>query len=244
MLTHITSQGDCIVEQSSDSRDGFFVVDTPRSKLIFPALDHISGSINNSILLTSSSIPSAAFELRWTDMIGKFDDSTGIAGMVFEAYTAGFQTFFFSHNQNDAFNMSFQMHHGWALTTVKPHMHVMPCAPLALNTTGTVSIGYQMTWLQVNGSWPTSWVTGSVSFLVSGSMYNVQKVISFGDMPPLVNPNASDMLLIRIMRSGTASEDTYTESKPIGTANANLMLIACDVHYQQSQAGTIFERHN
>lgn len=109
-------------------------------------------------------------------MIGKFDDSTGVSGMVFDAYQNAFQTFFFSNNQNDAFNMTFQMHHGWVGTAIKPHLHIMPCAQLATNVTSTISFGYQCAWLQTDGQWPSTWITGSVAFLVSASMYNVQKL--------------------------------------------------------------------
>ena len=75
-------------------------------------------------------------------------------------------------------------------------------------------------------------------------MFEKQSIFTLFDMQPPAVPKASDILLVRIMRSGTAASDTYDMNRTDGTGAANLMLIAFDCHYRQNSAGTIYEYHN
>ena len=99
-------------------------------------IKNVSSSLVNTVTNISNSIPNTAFDGRWDDIQGRFDNATGVSALIFESYkNSGFLTFFFSHNQNDTFCMSFQMSHKWDGTLVKPHLHVVPVAQPGLNVT-------------------------------------------------------------------------------------------------------------
>jgi hypothetical protein len=241
LRTKIRDIGDILTEQTTIEHAGEFVIETQASKLSFPVLTNISQSISTSITQTSASIPTVAFEHRWTDLIGSFDDSTGTTALTFEEYlTNGMSYYFFRNDQNDTFSPKFQMPHSWAKTNVRPHIHVAPCAdPL---TPQVVTFGYQVQWLSLTGSFSSTWTTGSVNVTINPGDINKHVKVSLIDFPPLPQPSASDFLLMRIMRSGSSALDTYTTAKPgVGTNTANLLFLACDCHIQQSTAGTVNE---
>lgn len=72
-------------------------------------------------------------------------------------------------------------------------------------------------------------------------MYLIPQHVALGDVSPPTNPKNSAILLMRIMRSGSATSDTYTTSNPIGTSQCNLAILGCDVHFQQANAGSVTE---
>jgi len=211
----------------------------PRKVVLNVSAD-ITG-IQAQVTATSSSIPTAAFEHRWNDLQGVLDVSTGVGALTFEPYlTNGLSYYFFANNQNDTITPKFQMPHNWALTGVRPHMHVVPCADPA--TPEVVALGYQAQWLSLTGSMSANWTTGSINVTVNPGDVNKHVKVSLLTFPPLPQPSASDFLLMRIVRSGSSALDTYTTAKPgAGTGTANLLLMGIDVHYQQNSAGTVPE---
>jgi hypothetical protein len=202
-------------------------------------------ALTASVLLTSQSIPTAAFEHRWDDIQGSFDQATGTSALTFETYKNGMQLLFMQYNQNDAFQMRFQMPHMWDVsTTVRVHGHFMPVSAPA--SPETVVFGWQAAWLVVNGTWPTTWTTGSTSLIVSGTMLDKHVAVSFVEMSPPtpIIDRTSAFLLFRLMRSGSSAEDTFVTVNPIGTGFANVALLGCDCHFRKSFAGSINEFNN
>lgn len=186
-------------------------------------------------------IVSSSFDDTWDDLQGTFDAASGVASLTIEVYKDAFSLPFFRHDQNDTVYMRYQMPHGWNKTAVRPHIHLMPCAQVGLNVTQSIDIGYQLGWLPARGFWPSTWTTGSITVPVSGSMYESHVKASFGEIA-VSNPLASDVLLVRIVRSGSGAVDTFTTSKPgAGLAAANVAILYADVHYRSDRAGSIAE---
>lgn len=182
------------------------------------------------------------FAGQWDDLQGTFDQGSGAAALTYEEYRHGFSLLFMRHDQNDVVNMRYQMSHEWNYGLVRPHIHFMPVAPLGLNVTQSIDFGYQIGWFPANGGWPTSWVTGSVTVPIPGSNFEQHLKVGFGLVSASASPNASDILFVRLMRSGSASPlDTYTTSKSGGTSQANVAIIAADTHFQKGRAGTTTE---
>lgn len=196
-------------------------------------------TLRGEIAITSASIPTAAFENRWTDLQGTFDNSTMLAALTFEALPNGFSTYFFRHDQNDSFQMRFQMPHSWNGGPVRPHLHIVPTtAPLSDQY---IEWGYQLAWVGLHQQLPTTWITGSVRTTVEANVSGtMEKKVLLGTLTP-VDPHTSDFILMRVMRSGSAASDTYTTSKSSGTQQANVALLGFDIHFQMNSAGTTSE---
>lgn len=185
---------------------------------------------------------SFAFENRWDDLFGTFDQGTGASVLTFENFRdTGFPMLFMSSIQNDSLSMRYQMPHGWNRGPIIPHMHVVPCAAPA--GVETVLIGWQACWIPAGSTFPgaSGWITGSVSLQVSASMQYVNNKISFGTFTPPLNAGNSTEFFIKIVRSGSSSADTYTSAKPDGTGAANLGILHVDCDYQKITAGSITE---
>lgn len=196
-------------------------------------------TIRGEIAITSASIPTAAFENRWTDLQGSFDNSTLLSALTFEALPNGFSTYFLRHDQNDTFQMRFQMPHSWNGGAVHPHLHIVPT--IVPVSTQYIEWGYQLAWVGLHQQLPTTWVTGSVTTTVEANVSGtMEKKVLLGTLIP-VDPHTSDFILMRVMRSGSASSDTYTTSKSSGTQQANVALLGFDIHFQQRNAGTVNE---
>lgn len=184
----------------------------------------------------------AVFNERWDDLYAFIDEGTGPAQLTYEAYRdTGFYMRFYRHNQDDETFVRFQMPHSWdPLTNVRPHMHVIPCA----SGSGVVKFNYAYTWSLVHGGFSGSagWISGSVTASYTPANQYNQEIISLGTIPPPAGSEESAMLVFKIERPGASdAADTYTASKPDGTAAANLGILFIDLHHQKIKAGTTVE---
>jgi len=199
----------------------------------------------NGINVQGQDLRNYVFDDQWDDLQGTIhgNQGTGQSGLTYEEYRdTGFSIDFFRHDQSDTLNMAFQMPHTWDTTTsVWPHMHVLPMA----SGSGNVYFEYSYTWISRNDVAPlsSSWTVGYSTTAFTPEDQFKHKIVSFvsDGLPPPVNAGASTILFIRMTRLGDNSNDTYTTNKIGGgglTAQANLGVIAADLHYQKIRAGT------
>ena len=165
-----------------------------------------------------------------------------MCSLKIEEYKNGFLLPFLQHNQDDTFYMRFQIPHGWNFGEIRPHIHLIPCAELGLNVTRSIDLGYQVGWVHKESLWPITWQTGSLIYQISGSMFDMHKFVVLCTVNNDLNSNHSDILLMKIVRSGSSSpNDTYTESKSGGTLAANVALLYADLHLKINKNGTLNE---
>ena len=180
------------------------------------------------------------FRDLWDDLQGTVHGSTGThqSDLTYEAYRdTGFNMYFFKHNQDDVINIIYQMTHTWnTTTTVWPHMHVIPMAAGA----GNAYFEVKYAWVARNSVLPAvaSWTITNVTVPFTADDQFKHKIVSFGDVSPPVGAGASTMFLMKMTRLGTDPLDTYSTNKSDGTAQANLGVLYCDLHFQKTRAGT------
>lgn len=185
------------------------------------------------------------FDYAWDDLQGTIHgvQGTGQAGLTYEQYRdTPFSMDFFRHDQSDTLNIVYQMTHMWDSTTgVWPHIHVIPMA----SGSGNAYFEYSYSWLPINAELPVSasWTVGYKATTFTPEDQFKHKIVSFvtsSIMPP-EGAGASTMLFIKMTRLGNSPQDTYSTNKAGGggaTAQANLGIVAADIHYQKIKAGT------
>lgn len=204
----------------------------------------VTTSSGTGVLLEGLTPEDAAWDNgRWDDLQGDVHGQTGTgkADLTYEAYRdTDFNLYFFQHNQDDQINVVYQLPHMWdSSTSVYPHMHLVAAASASVPR--IVRFEFTHVWVPYGSVMPASasWTTTYTSYAVSGSMQYVHRRADFGPIAPPVSASASTMLFVKVRRLGFSdAADTYTESKPDGTAAANLGVLYCDLHYQKNRAGT------
>lgn len=182
-----------------------------------------------------------AIEPGYTDVIGFVDQAAAAAALTYEAYRdTPFMMYWTRRDQDDALSLRYQMPHGWDLSAVEPHLHVL----CAASSTGTVVIDGYYTWSHISGA-PilgplSSWNSYRVTQSLSGTYQYTERGISLGLItPPVAARVASANLLIYVRRPGSSDAgDTYDGSKPFGTQAANLGILYADCHVRIGRFGT------
>jgi len=177
--------------------------------------------------------------LRWTDLRGSIEQAGGASALTFEAIRdTQMKAYYFQHNQNDALYPIFQMDHGWAATTVYPHIHFWPEA----SGTGLFALGGYWVWSRAGGTVPAqaSWTAWTASYSITPALLNQHLVLGLFDADPLSDPGESDMLLFSLERLSSTT-DTYDDNKGSGTPTANVGLLFLDVHYQAQERGSYLQ---
>lgn len=243
MKTTINNTRGVVITQDGDGLD----INVPTNVQVLTVtsgtlgtFDATSGSFDD---LRVNSLPheNFAFENRWDDIFGTFDQGSAASALTTENFrNTSMLMMFMRSDQNDSLTMHYQMSHQWNSTTaIRPHIHVIPCgAPVG---TEIALFGYQACWVPLGSVIPAGngWITGSVELQVSASMQYVNTKFSLGTFSPPANASHSTEFIIKVMRSGSSAADTYTTAKDHGTGAANLGVIHMDVHYQKIAAGSV-----
>lgn len=179
----------------------------------------------------------------WDDLQGPVEQAAGAAALTFEAYRdTGMFAYFMKHNQDDTLYKAYQMPHSWDRGTVKPHIHIIPMA----NPAATENIRFigKYAWTQVGVALPAdaSWTPFTADHPVNTTDEFKQAVVPLVTIAPPTTPKESNVLLIWLQRPGASdAADTYTTSKVLGTAAANVMVVSIDCHIQKNKRGTSTE---
>lgn len=188
--------------------------------------------------------PSLALSPGYTDVIGTVDQAAAAAALTYEAYRdTPFLMYWMRNDQNDALSLKYQMPHGWDLSAVEPHMHILCGA----SVTGNVVLDGYYTWSHISGS-PilgplNTWTTFRTITTIQGSWQWTERGISLGLItPPAAAKVNSANLMIYLRRPGAADpDDTYDGAKPTppGTAAANLGIVYLDCHVRLNHLGSV-----
>jgi hypothetical protein len=177
----------------------------------------------------------------WDDAEGPIAIAGGLAALTLESYgDTDFPFYFFRHDQDDKLFFTIQTKHRWDLVTpLAFHLHVIPMAAPAAPQVVRVSGTYA--WFQRGVQTPlaAAWTPFAVSHTVNPADLRVPAAISLVTTTVPANIQASDFLLVRVIRPGSSDAlDTYTTSKSGGTSQANLALMSGDAHYHSNRPGT------
>lgn len=199
--------------------------------------------------LTALTVPNVADILKridpvWDDIQGSIALATGVSALTLEVYRdTPSLLYHFRHNQDDALTFVYQIPHGWNPTTsVKPHIHWIPCADPA--AAEVVRFSGQYAWTNPSTALPAnaSWTTFAVSATVNPGDVFKEKITALATVAPPSGFKESAILVVYLMRPGaTDAADTYTTGKGTGTAAANVALLSSDTHYQKNKTGTFAE---
>lgn len=185
--------------------------------------------------------PSLSIEAGYTDVLGTVDQAAAAAALTYEAYRdTPFMFYWMRRDQDDALSLRFQMPHGWDLTAVEPHMHVICGSP----SSGVVVIDGYYTWSHISGSpvlGPLSaWTAFRVLTTLAGTYQYTERGLSLGLItPPAAAQVGSANLLVYLRRPGASdSADTYEGSKADHTQAANLGVCYIDCHVRLNRLGS------
>jgi hypothetical protein len=180
----------------------------------------------------------------WDDVPCRAAQAGGTSALTQEAYRDSvFQAYFFQHNQDDTLHLEWQMPHTWDPTTsVKPHIHIIPM----VNPAAAQNIRFtgKYVWSQVGAETPAdaSWTPFTVDHEVGTADQFKQAVVALATVAPPTTPKESNILLMWLRRPGSSdAADTYDTAKVLGTAQANVMVVSIDTHFQKVKLGTVPE---
>jgi hypothetical protein len=191
-----------------------------------------------------------SFDLRWDDILGEILPGLTTSAPSVDGYRdSGFLAYHFVHNQDDELNFRFQLSHRWKPSTpIRVHVHFIPCVNPA--STQYVVWEYRYAWANYGvevGALATSWTTGEARSTIATADAFKPTITPLATVAVDANCAESSILMFRLKRLGSSAPvtpgwtDTYTTSKAYGTASANIMLLACDAHYQSEKIGTTEE---
>lgn len=130
-----------------------------------------------------------------------------------------------------------QMPHGWGSSTnVMPHVHWVPLSvPAAARV---VRFKGQYTWADPQAVIPAnaSWTTFTVDVALGTGDAYFHKISPLATVAPGTAPAPSSVLVVHLIRDGSSSADTYTDSGP-----ANVGILSLDVHYKSNNFGSATE---
>lgn len=184
---------------------------------------------------------------RHEDQQGQYNLASGGSAMTVQVYRD--TTFSIEHTRHDQDDVigyyKFQMSHKKRLGTPLDSVHIH-CIPVGANpaTNKVVRFQIEYTWQNSDGTFPaaTGWTTTTSDMTVGTTSQYIGKIHSV--VLNLAAPDSesySSWLLIRISRLGTDAADTYTESNPVGTSSANLVILGVDCHIVTDRNGSINE---
>lgn len=176
----------------------------------------------------------------WDDLFGDVGQAVGASALTQEVFRdTTYQMIFMRHDQDDSLHFRFQMPHSWdPETSVAMHVHLVPMADPVSDQ--VVRFAGQYVWVHAAMEIPAaaSWTTFTSLKTISPGDAHKEVFAGLFTAAPLANANESDVLLVQVTRTGTDPGDTYTTSKPSGTAQANLGVLYADLHIQKSKIGT------
>lgn len=181
-----------------------------------------------------------AYPPLWDDLVCSVAAAGGVANLTTEAIgTTGFEVGFCRHDQDDTLFLAWQLPHGWArATAIRPHVHILPAAdPVAdqvIRFAGAYALAAHDSALATSG-----WSTFTALHTVSPGAGGKPTIVNLFELTP-TDPAAreSDILLVKLSRTGTHNDDTYTTSKSYGTAQANVGILSIDAHVRLDKLGT------
>jgi hypothetical protein len=176
--------------------------------------------------------------IRYVDQIGLYNFATiGTTETTLQSYRdTPFKMEFVRHDQNNIIGyFRFQFNHDKVLGANLPsvHVHCIPCGANPV-TEKAVRWRYYYTWQNSDGVFPalSGWTTNTIDMPIGTTEQYTGKIFSIiSDITPPENESYSSWMLFMLERLGTDSGDTYTESNPNGTAQANLAILGIDCHY-------------
>lgn len=178
----------------------------------------------------------------WEDIQGDVSQGNAAGALTREALrNTPFLVDHFRHDQDDSLHFKFQMSHTWNRGIVRPHLHVMPAADPT--TAQNVRFAGQWAWASTRVQTPltASWTSFTVDVRINQGDVFKEKLVPLFETPVISTSKESDVLLVYVYRHGTSPLDTYTTSKAYGTAQANLVALYGDAHYQRVKFGTRYE---
>lgn len=198
--------------------------------------------------------PDVSFDLRWDDVLGEILPGLSLSAPTAEPFRdTGFVAYFFRHDQDDDLHFRFQLPHRWkAGTDVKLHIHIAPMVDPSASPQYVIWEA-RYAWADYGRALPavSGWTTVEARTTVStGDAFKATITPLFTATPP-GTAKESSILCVRVRRLGSSAPstpgwtDTYTTSKaspptPV-TAQANVMILSCDLHYQSEKIGTTAE---
>jgi hypothetical protein len=158
--------------------------------------------------------------------------ATYVTGLVGNGVTRGVYTWFFEEDSTEELHFTLQIPHAWKIgTNLRPHLHFIPSDDSA----GDVVWGLEYAVTDVDGVFGNTTIMTNANTIESGSSFN-HSIGTFGgeiDMSAYdQDGDVSTMIIGRVFRSGTDSEDTY---------DALVGLLEIDFHYQIDSFGSFEE---
>lgn len=242
MPKHISETSTTWTSVSSSVSSSFqkVVVQAPTSSTLLMELSG-SGTIRSYVNSSGSYIQVSGV---WDDVQGSFLNGQAPTGdMTLEQIgTAPALAYFFRHDQNNSASFMYQFPHGWDPTTdVKLHIHCVPMADPAGAQVVVFSGSYAWSVVSQTFNTGSSWTAFSSTHTVNTGDIAKQFVVPLATITPPGTAKESSILFVSIVRAGNDGADTYTTSKPVGTAAANVLGITADVHFRKTKAGTEIE---
>ena len=180
--------------------------------------------------------------LSWNDVFPAFVSvGSGTATPTIQVYRdTPVEYQFLRRDQDDSFQVIYQMPHTWAKNAVNPHMHFIGCG----DSDGYVVVSGVYTWSGIGHALPANadWTAFRAEKYVLGSDQWIEEVLGIGPINPPSWAGPSAQLHIRWTRPGSSDAgDTYHGNNPFGLAAANVALLALDCHVQIKTLGTMGE---
>lgn len=141
-----------------------------------------------------------------------------------------------ANNGTDSVTFYAQLPHRWDKTQVRPHLHyvplTIPAAPRVIRFTG------QYVWSRPNQLVPrnVAWTPFTIDVPLPIADGEKHIITSIAQVPPPVDAEESDFLIVHLIRDGASLFDTYTDG-----AVANLGILGMDVHFRAEKSGTAAE---
>lgn len=176
----------------------------------------------------------------WDDLQGDVSEGNAVASLTLQnVLDTGFPLPHFRHDQDDVLRMKYQTTHGWDTTTaLRVHLHLVFGGTPAAERNVRFTVKYAF--VRNDAAFPldSEWTTITVDVPVPVSYGGQTRVINVLEFTPPATALESDFLLVIVTRTGTDPADTYTDSNPTGTAQANLAVLGVDTHYRREKLGT------
>ena len=195
----------------------------------------------------SSLVKSLALDPQhtWDDQLGDVVAGIGAANIVFEAIIENkpLKTWCMRHDQDDELHFRFQLGHKWDGGPVRPHVHFIPSAATTPTATKYVNWIGELDFMLPHRQQLrlAAQHQFDVTLPVLPEHNFVHVIHALGEFVPPDEAAASSFVLIRLVRSGTGANDTYTDSKGHATNQANVCLLGVDIHRRENRSGTYFE---
>jgi len=168
----------------------------------------------------------------WDDLRVTMDKGSSAAILDWFSGSSGPQIWYFRYNASvEAMSFTVQLPHNWKEgTTIFPHLHWSPKA----TGSGNVEWNFEYTWQNYTTPTPAAFPAITTSTVISNgpfvaNTHNITSLTTNNLGLSASGKNISSILVCRIWRNGSATNDTYQE-------NAGLLFV--DFHYQLDTFGS------